>query len=73
MPSKKGIPEWLIGLVLTLIFILIVVTGIGDFTDVIEKKTFDLRSRLSASKERNPDIELVVIDDDDLAQIGRFP
>jgi CHASE2 domain-containing sensor protein/predicted Ser/Thr protein kinase len=70
---RKGIPEWFIGLVLTLIFLFMLITGIGDFTDAIEKKTFDLRSRLSASEEMNPDIELVVINDDDLAEIGRFP
>ena len=73
MLFKKGIPEWLIGLILTLVFLIMVGTGFGDFTDVIEKKTFDLRSKLSAAGERNPDIEIVVIDDDDLAEIGRFP
>ncbi|TET95001.1 MAG: CHASE2 domain-containing protein [Desulfobacteraceae bacterium] len=73
MPFKKSIPGWSIGLILTLLFITMFVTGLGDFTDVIEKKTFDLRSRLSASGERNPDIEIVVIDDEDLAEIGRFP
>ncbi|MFB0519879.1 MAG: CHASE2 domain-containing protein [Desulfatiglandales bacterium] len=73
MAFKKGIPEWLIGLILTLLFLMMLLTGFGDFTDVIEKKTFDLRSRLSASGERNPDIEVVAIDDDDLAEIGRFP
>lgn len=73
MSLKKGVPGWLIGLTLTLLFIIMIVTGLGDFTDVIEKKTFDLRSRLSTSGERNPDIELVVIGDEDLAEIGRFP
>jgi len=73
MPLKSSIPRWSIGLILTLLFILIFITGIGDFTDVIEKKTFDLRSKLSASEERNPDIEIIVIDDEDLDEIGRFP
>jgi CHASE2 domain-containing sensor protein/tRNA A-37 threonylcarbamoyl transferase component Bud32 len=73
MVLKKGIPEWVIGLILTLVFLFIVLTGIGDFTDIIEKKTFDLRSRLSASGERNPDIEMVVIGEEDLDEIGRFP
>jgi CHASE2 domain-containing sensor protein/tRNA A-37 threonylcarbamoyl transferase component Bud32 len=73
MLFKKGIPEWLIGLILTLLFLFMFVTGFDDFTDVIEKKRFDLGSRLSASGERNPDIEIVVIDDDDLAEIGRWP
>lgn len=70
---KKGIPGWFLGLILTLLFIAMFVTGFGDFTDVIEKKTFDLRSKISASGERNPDIEIVVISDEDLAEIGRFP
>jgi len=73
MVLKKGIPDWVIGLILTLVFLFIVLTGIGDFTDIIEKKTFDLRSRLSASEERNPDIEMVVIGEEDLDEIGRFP
>ncbi|MBW2001095.1 MAG: CHASE2 domain-containing protein, partial [Deltaproteobacteria bacterium] len=73
MPVKKSVPRWSTGLILTLLFILMFVTGLGDFTDVIEKKTFDLRSKLSASGERNPDIEIVVIDDEDLDEIGRFP
>ena len=73
MVSKKGIPEWLIGLLLTLLFLIMFFFPVVDFTDVIEKKTFDLRSRLSASGERNPDIEIVVIDDYDLAEIGRWP
>jgi len=73
MLFKRGIPEWLIGLTLTLLFLAMLVTGFGDFTDVIEKKTFDLRCKLGASGERDPDIEIVVIDDDDLGEIGRFP
>jgi CHASE2 domain-containing sensor protein/predicted Ser/Thr protein kinase len=73
MVLKRGIPDWVIGLILTLVFLFIVRTGIGDFTDIIEKKTFDLRSRLSASGERNPDIEMVVIGEEDLDEIGRFP
>jgi len=73
MVFKKGIPDWVIGLFLTLLLLVMVLTGFGDFTDIIEKKTFDLRSRLSASGERNPDIELVTIGDEDLSEIGRFP
>jgi serine/threonine-protein kinase len=73
MKFKKGIPEWLIGLILTLLFLIMFFFPVVDFTDVIEKKTFDLRSRLSASGERNPDIEIAVIDDDDLSEIGRWP
>ena len=73
MPFIKSIPRWLIGLIISLLFIIMFVTDLVDFTDIIEKKTFDLRSRLSASKERDPDIEIVVIGDEDVADIGRFP
>ncbi len=73
MKIKKAMPDWVAGVILTLIFLFITFTGIFDFTQAIEMKTFDLRARLSATDERNPDIELVVITDDDLAELGRFP
>ncbi len=73
MKVKQGIPDWIVGVVLTIFFLLITTTGILDFTAGLEMKTFDLRAKLAAPEQRNPDIELVVIDDDDLAQLGRFP
>jgi len=44
-----------------------------DFTDAIEMKTFDLRAKIAAPEERNPDIEIVVISEEDLAERGRWP
>ncbi|MBN2125937.1 MAG: CHASE2 domain-containing protein [Deltaproteobacteria bacterium] len=73
MKIKKTIPDWLIGGILTLLFLLMTFTGVLDFTDPVEMKTFDLRARLAAPEERNPDIELVVITDEDLSELGRFP
>jgi CHASE2 domain-containing sensor protein/tRNA A-37 threonylcarbamoyl transferase component Bud32 len=73
MRIKQTVPDWLVGLIVTLFFLFITFTGILDFTDAIEMKTFDFRARLAASGERNPDIELVVISDDDLSELGRFP
>ena len=73
MRIRQRIPDWTIGIILTIFFLLIATTGILDFTAGIEMKTFDLRARLAAPDTRNPDIELVVIDDDDLAELGRFP
>lgn len=73
MKIKQTVPDWLVGLLVTLFFLFITFTGILDFTDAIEMKTFDFRARLAASEERNPDIELVVISDDDLSELGRFP
>ncbi|MBW1679853.1 MAG: CHASE2 domain-containing protein [Deltaproteobacteria bacterium] len=73
MKIKRILPDWVIGLLVTLFFLFITFTGILDFTHPIEMKTFDLRARLAAPAERNPDIELVVITDDDLNELGRFP
>ncbi|MFC1883532.1 CHASE2 domain-containing serine/threonine-protein kinase [Thermodesulfobacteriota bacterium] len=73
MAIKQKVPDWIIGLLVTSFFIFTSLTGILDFTDVIEKKAFDFRAKVSAPEERNPDIELVVISDDDLDELGRFP
>ncbi|MFC1891557.1 CHASE2 domain-containing protein [Thermodesulfobacteriota bacterium] len=73
MKIKKTIPDWLIGAVVTIFFLFITLTGMFDFTDALEMKTFDLRAGLAAPETSNPDIELVVISDDDLAELGRFP
>jgi serine/threonine-protein kinase len=73
MRIKKTVPDWLIGIIVTVIFLFITLTGILDFTDPIEMKNFDLRARIAAPEERNPDIELVVIGEEDLAELGRFP
>ena len=73
MSIKKTFPDWVIGAVCTLLFLFITISGILDFTDPIEMKSFDLRARIAASGSKNPDIELVVISDDDLSELGRFP
>lgn len=73
MAIKRSLPDWLIGVLVTAFFVFITVTGILDFTDGIENKTFDFRAKLAAPSERNPDIEVVAITDDDLSELGRFP
>ena len=73
MKVKKTIPDWVIGILVTFVFLFITLTGRLDFTNPVEMKTFDVRARIAASGERNPDIELVVINDDDLSELGRFP
>jgi len=70
MKIKKTIPDWLIGIVITVLF-LFTLMGRFDFTNGLEMKTFDLRARIAAPQERNPDIELVVISDEDLAERHR--
>jgi len=73
MKTKQKVPDWLIGLGVMLFFLFITSTGWFDFTDALEMKTFDLRAKIAAPGDRNPDIELVVISDDDLSELGRFP
>ena len=73
MGMKQKVPAWLIGVIVTLFFLFITFTGIFDFTDAIQMKSFDFRVRMAAPVDRNPDIELVVITDDDLSELGRFP
>lgn len=68
MKLKKTIPDWLIGVVITLLFLVFI-----DYTDPVEMKSFDMRARLAAPSDRSPDIELVVITDDDLLEMGRWP
>lgn len=73
MKIKKTFPDWLIGIIATLFFLFIFLTGTFDFTDAIEMKTFDFRAKIAAPEDRDPDIELVVISDEDLSELGRFP
>ena len=73
MKIKKTIPDWIIGVAVTAFFLFITITGVLDFTDAIEKKSYDFRAKMAASSDRNPDIELVVISTDDLAEFGRWP
>ena len=73
MKVKRVFPDWLIGVLLTLFFLFITLTGVLNFTDTIELKTFDLRAKIAAPDARDPDIELVVITEDDLSGLGRFP
>jgi len=58
---------------LTVLFLIISFKGGGDFINGLEKNTFDLRSKLTAQKRIDPNIEIVAIDDKDLAEIGPCP
>ena len=73
MIIKKSIPDWVIGVAITLFFLFIILTGVWDFTNTLELKSFDFRAKLAAPTAVNPDIELVVISEDDLAEFGRWP
>ncbi len=70
MKIKKTIPDWTIGVAVTLFFLVIAFFGV---LDGIELKSFDFRAKLAATSDVNPDIELVTISTDDLAEFGRWP
>jgi serine/threonine-protein kinase len=70
MQIKKTIPDWLIGVVLTVLFMSSVYM---EAFNTLELKTFDWRARLAASQTKNPDIEIVAITEEDIAELGRFP
>jgi eukaryotic-like serine/threonine-protein kinase len=73
MIIKKSIPDWVIGLAVTLFFLFITLTGVWDFTNTLELKSFDFRAKMAAPTAVNPDIELVVINEEDLNEFGRWP
>jgi len=73
MIIKKSIPDWIIGLAVTLFFLFITLTGVWDFTNTLELKSFDFRAKMAAPTASNPDIELVVISEEDLMEFGRWP
>jgi serine/threonine-protein kinase len=73
MKTRGSASDWVIGVIVTVLFVFITITGIFDFTKVIEMKSFDFRARLAAPGERNPDIEIVAISEDDLSELGSFP
>lgn len=73
MKTMERVPDSLIGLFVALFFLSITVTGVFNFTDAIEMKAFDLRARMAAPGQRNPDIELVAITDNDLSELGSLP
>ncbi len=73
MKTKRTVPDWLIGILLTVFFLFITRAQILDFTHPVEMKSFDIRAGMAASNERNSDIELVTIGEDDLAEFGRWP
>ncbi len=73
MNIKKNIPVRLMGLAVTLFFLFIPFTKALDFTEFVEMKAFDLRSRLTAPRERHPVIELVTISGKELEEFGPWP
>ena len=73
MKNKQVVPNWIIGVIITPVFLFCLANDRVDFTKFFEAKAFDLMARSVASDERNPDIELIVITDDDLSELGNFP
>ncbi|MDY6972910.1 MAG: serine/threonine-protein kinase [Thermodesulfobacteriota bacterium] len=73
MKMRPKLLDRLIGLGVTLFFLFITLTGNLDFTETIEMKVFDLRAKIAAHEDGHPEIELVVVTDDDLSELGALP
>ncbi|MBI3398939.1 MAG: CHASE2 domain-containing protein [Deltaproteobacteria bacterium] len=70
-PSKKT-SEWVIGLVITILFCIFFYTKTG-FLETIELKSYDLRMRLFPPAKPFSEIAIVAIDDESIAKLGRWP
>ena len=68
---KKGVwkSDWLVGLLITLIFLPLSVT---DILQGLERATYDLGVRNSA-RDPNDKISVIAIDEESIANLGRFP
>lgn len=71
-PSKQFFSEWMIGCVLTLVFL------VGYFGDwqifrTIEYLTYDLRAPLRTNPKPSDQIVIVGVDDDSITRVGRWP
>lgn len=73
MKKIKRFPVWLIGIVITLLFVSLYETEYPGFLKEVEQKSLDLRMRYASRQEPNPVIEIVEITQDDLSEIGPFP
>ena len=73
MRTKQRVTDLLIGLLVTVFFLSVIFTGTFDFTDAIEMKALDLRARIAARDDRNPAIELVTVNRNDLSELGPLP
>ncbi|HBO83742.1 MAG TPA: serine/threonine protein kinase [Deltaproteobacteria bacterium] len=72
MKFSQKIPDWLIGLILTVLLCIFSLTKIG-FLEAVELKTYDFRMRLFPPQDINREIAIVAIDDESIAKLGRWP
>lgn len=72
MKLSKNTPDWIIGLILTVLFCIFFYTKTG-FLETIELKSYDLRMRLFPPAKASEDIVIVAIDDESVAKLGRWP
>ena len=70
-PSPKT-SDWVIGLLITVVFCIFFYTKTG-FLETIELKSYDLRMALFASARPSAEIAIVAIDDESVAKLGRWP
>jgi serine/threonine-protein kinase len=66
------IPDWLVGLTLTLAIAALFFLRL-DFLTVLDAKLFDLRMKLLGARPADDRIAIVAIDDESIAKLGRWP
>ncbi len=62
--------DWFVGLVITIIFLLLTKSA---FFDRLELSAYDLGIQMNSSGHANEEIAIIAIDDESLANIGRWP
>ena len=69
---KVLLADWMIGGILTLYFL---IGYVGDWSNLrlTENATYDMRSFLLAHGQQSDQIELVAVDQESLAKVGRWP
>jgi CHASE2 domain-containing sensor protein/tRNA A-37 threonylcarbamoyl transferase component Bud32 len=62
--------DWFIGLVVTLLFL---VLGLSDNLSSLDQKAYDWGVRFASSRQANPNVVIVAIDDKAVQQLGSWP
>lgn len=72
MKISTKIPDWVIGLAITILFCLALFLKIG-FLEAIEFKSYDFRMKLFPPETRVNEIAIVAVDDESISKLGRWP
>ena len=68
--TKYWKTDWFIGLVITLLFLIL---AISDYLRVVDQYAYDMGVRFASSRNPNPNVVVVAIDDAAIQQLGSWP